>query len=41
MILAQAIADVAAGRVQRVARPGRWVVWRVEGQAKPRMRVFP
>lgn len=35
-----AIALVASGRVRRVAHPGRWVVWLVEGQQKPRMRVF-
>lgn len=34
------IVDVREGRVQKIARPGRWVVWRVEGQPKPRMRVF-
>lgn len=26
--LAQALADVDAGRVQRVCAPGLWVVWR-------------
>ena len=24
----QALADVEAGRVERVCAPGRWVVWR-------------
>lgn len=26
--LAQALADVEAGRVERVCAPGKWVVWR-------------
>jgi hypothetical protein len=38
--LAEAIATVASGGARRIAAPGRWVVWRVDGQAKPRLRVF-
>ncbi|WP_374387169.1 hypothetical protein [Brevundimonas sp.] len=38
--LAEAIATVASGGARRISAPGHWVVWRVEGQAKPRLRVF-
>lgn len=31
--LEQALADVEAGRVERVCAPGQWVVWRENGRA--------
>lgn len=34
------IALVRAGCAERIAMPGRWVVWMPEGAVKPCMRFF-
>lgn len=36
----EAIRDVASGAVTRIAKPGQWVVYHKEGEAKPRLQVF-
>lgn len=38
MPLAEAIATVARGGSNRICAPGLWIVRKVEGQTKPRVR---
>lgn len=37
--LAMDVIAVRSGHVARIARPGRWTVWMVDGERKPRVRL--